>query len=557
MGYTPELRKWIKKVEETRPLRLERKSRGEEFPSLSLVEREERLRAYHPDYQDASRREIRIGPSKGYAIYHEIVDLLEAKSRVDPDAIDLSKVVDETDVLVIGGGGAGTAAALLAQEHGAKVIIANKLRHGDANTMMAEGGIQAAEKVGKDSPFYHYLDTMGGGHFKNIPELVYRLVTDAPRVIQWLEGLGVILDKTPNGGFQLVHLGGTSRKRIHFASDITGAEIMRTLRDEASNRVEDIKVLEFVPAVELVLNEHGHCAGAVLYNLETEEYFIIKAKAVVMATGGSGRLHLRGFMTTNHYGATGDGLVMAYRAGVSLCFLHAAQFHPTGAVFPEQAEGLLITEKFRGAGANLVNIDGEQFVFEREPRDVEVACIIRECTEMEKGVPTPTGKVGVWLDSPMIDIMYGEGTVQKDFVGKYTVFKRYGIDISKEPMLVFPTLHYQNGGLQYNEECESSIPGLYIAGEVGGGVHGENRLGGNSLMDVLVFGRIAGKNAAIYARERAREGKLTLDHVRSYHRELENTTIDNGQVSPMLLPDYSNPLVRKRQLTTRYEGVLR
>lgn len=557
MGYSPELKRWIKKVEETRPRRLERKARGEEFPSLTLGEREERLRAYHPDYREESRREVRVGPSKGYAMYHEIVDLLEAKSRIDPDTIDLSKVEDETDVLIIGGGGAGTAAALLAQEYGARVIIANKLRHGDANTMMAEGGIQAAAMVGKDSPFYHYLDTMGGGHFRNIPRLVYRLVTEAPMVIQWLEGLGVMLNKNPDGGFQVVHLGGTSRKRVHFASDITGAEIMRTLRDEATNRLGDIKALEFVPAVELVLNEHGHCAGAILYNLETEEYFIIKAKAVVMATGGSGRLHLRGFMTTNHYGATGDGLVMAYRAGVGLCFLHTAQFHPTGAVFPEQAEGILITEKFRGAGVNLVNIDGEQFVFEREPRDVEVASIIRECTKRGNGIPTPTGKVGVWLDSPMIDIIFGEGTVQRDFVGKYTVFKRYGIDISKEPMLIYPTLHYQNGGLEYNEECESSVPGLYIAGEVGGGVHGENRLGGNSLMDVLVFGRIAGGNAAVYARERAQEGRLTLDHVRSYHRELEEAGVDNNRVSPLLLPDYSNPMVRKRQLTTHYLGTMR
>lgn len=557
MAYTPELKQFIKRVEETRPKRLERKARGEEFPSLTLGEREERLRAYHPDYREESRREVRVGPSKGYAMYHEIVDLLEAKSRIDPDTIDLSKVEDETDVLIIGGGGAGTAAALLAQEYGAKIIIANKLRHGDANTMMAEGGIQAAEMVGKDSPFYHYIDTMGGGHFKNITRLVYRLVTEAPTVIQWLEGLGVTLNKNPDGSFQLVHLGGTSRKRVHFASDITGAEIMRTLRDEAMNRGEAIKILEFVPAVELVLNEHGNCAGAILYNLETEEYFIIKAKAVVMATGGSGRLHLRGFMTTNHYGATGDGLVMAYRAGMGLCFLHTAQFHPTGAVFPEQAEGLLITEKFRGAGVNLVNIDGGQFVFEREPRDVEVASIIRECTKRGNGIPTPTGKVGVWLDSPMIDIIFGEGTVQRDFVGKYTVFKRYGIDISKEPMLIYPTLHYQNGGLQYNEECESSVPGLYIAGEVGGGVHGENRLGGNSLMDVLVFGRIAGRNAAIYAHERAKDGRLTLDHIRSYHRELEEAGIDNNRVSPMLLPDYSNPMVRKRQLTTHYLGTMR
>ena len=142
-------------------------------------------------------------------------------------------------------------------------------------------------------------------------------------------------------------------------------------------------------------------------------------------------------------------------------------------------------------------------------------------------------------------------------VGKYTVFKRYGIDISKEPILVYPTLHYQNGGLEYTEDCKSSLPGLYIAGEVGGGVHGENRLGGNSLMDVLVFGRIAGRNAALYARERAKEGKLTLEHVRSYHSELEKEGIETDRVSPMLLPDYSNPAVRKRQLTTRYVGTVR
>jgi succinate dehydrogenase/fumarate reductase flavoprotein subunit len=157
----------------------------------------------------------------------------------------------------------------------------------------------------------------------------------------------------------------------------------------------------------------------------------------------------------------------------------------------------------------------------------------------------------------MLDIMYGEGTVRRDFVGKYTVFKRYGIDISKEPILIYPTLHYQNGGLEYTEDCESSLPGLYIAGEVGGGVHGENRLGGNSLMDVLVFGKIAGRNAVSYARERAKEGKLTLEHVRSYHRELREAGIEADRVSPMLIPDYSNPAVRKRQLTTRYVGTMR
>lgn len=555
-GYPPELKELIKRVEETRPSRVERKKRGEGIPLLSLREREERLK-FHPDYKEDSRREIRVGPSKGYAISPEIVDLLEARSRVDPDQIDLSEIDYETDVLIIGGGGAGTAAALLAQEQGTRVIIATKLRHGDANTMMAEGGIQGATKGSKDSPYYHYLDVMGGGHFKNTPELVYTLVAEAPKVIAWLESLGMMFGKSEAGTMMTLHGGGTCRKRMHYAADITGAEIMRTLRDEARNRIEDIKVLEFSPAVELILNEHGHCAGAVFYNLETEEYFNVKAKAVVLATGGSGRLHIQGFITTNHYGATGDGLIIGYRAGVKLCFLHTVQYHPTGVVFPEQAEGLLITEKFRGAGANIINVDGKQFVNEREPRDVESSSFIRECTVIGKGVPTPTGKVGVWLDSPMIDMVKGEGTVREEFPGKHILFRRYGIDISKEPMLVYPTLHYQNGGLEINPECETSIPGFFIAGEVTGGVHGENRLMGNSLLDVCVFGRIAGKNAATYAREMAKEGRLSLEHVRKYHKELEQAGISTGRVAPMLLPDYSNPEVRERQLTAHYVGTIR
>ena len=557
MPYTNELKELIKKVEATRPARVEKKRRGEEFHLLSLKEREERLEKYHPDFKEGARKEIRIGPSKGYAISPEIVDLVEAKSRVNPDLIDLNKVAYETDVLILGGGGAGTAAALMAQENGAKVLIATKLRHGDANTMMAEGGIQAASKGTKDSPYFHYIDVLGGGHFKNPPELVYTLVTEAPKVLAWLESLGCMLTKFPEGQMKTLHGGGTCRKRMHYAADITGAEIMRTLRDEARNRAEQIKVLEFSPAVELILNEHGHCAGAVLYNLETEEYFIVKAKAVVLATGGSGRLHIQGFMTTNHYGATGDGLILGYRAGVKLCFLHTVQYHPTGVVFPEQAEGLLITEKFRGAGANVLNIDGEQFVNEREPRDVESSCFIRECTEIGKGIPTITGRVGIWLDSPMIDVLMGEGAVKREFPGKFILFKRYGIDISKEPMLVYPTLHYQNGGLEYNSRCETSIPGFFSAGEVSGGVHGENRLMGNSLLDVCVFGRIAGVSASEYVKGKFKDGKLTLDHVRRYHKELEETGIITDRVAPMLLPDYSNPKVREHQLTAHYVGTIR
>ncbi len=556
MSYTPELKNFIKVVEKTRPERVERKKRGEEFTAIPVDQRQEILQKFHPDFIEGTRRKIKVGPSKGYDISNEYVDILETKSRVNPDIIDLNNVTMETDILVIGGGGAGNSAALLAQKNGAKVLIATKLRNGDANTMMAEGGIQAASKTWKDSPYYHYLDVMGGGHFVNDPELVYTLVTEAPKVLQWLEKMGMIFSKYADGKLHSMHGGGTSRKRMHYAGDITGAEIMRTIRDEVRNFPDDITVVEFSPAVELILDENGRCAGAVLYNMETEEYFVVKAKAVVIATGGTGRLHIQNFMTTNHYGATGDGLIMGYRAGVPICFLHTVQYHPTGAVFPEQAEGLLITEKVRGAGANIVNIHGEQFVFEREPRDVEASAIIRECSkERGNGVPTPTGKFGVWLDAPMIDMLQGEGTVAREFPGKTILFKRYGINISKEPMLIYPTLHYQNGGLEGNNKCETNVPGLFVAGEVLGGIHGENRLMGNSLLDVTTFGRIAGKNAAQYIKGFSGSGKLSLDHVKKFNKEVEDAGIDN--VGPMLLPDYSNPEVRKRQLTTEYLGTMR
>ena len=204
-----------------------------------------------------------------------------------------------------------------------------------------------------------------------------------------------------------------------------------------------------------------------------------------------------------------------------------------------------------------MNIDGEQFVNEREPRDVESSCFIRECTEVGKGIPTPTGGLGIWLDSPIIDIVMGEGAVKREFPGKYILFKRYGIDISKEPMLVYPTLHYQNGGLEYNSRCETSIPGFFSSGEVSGGVHGENRLMGNSLLDVCVFGRIGGMSAAEYVKGKFKDGKLTLDHVRRYHQEMEKAGIKTDRVAPMILPDYSNPNVRKRQLTSHYVGTIR
>lgn len=533
MAYPPSMQESLKKVEATRPARLQ-----ETFPMMSPEEKKEVLRRFHPDYIETSMREIRIGPNKGGRAPLELVDMLEGRPILDPDALDLGQTDYETDVLIIGGGGAGSAAALMARQQGAKVIIATKLRHGDANTMMAQGGIQAADKE-NDSPALHYLDVMGGGHFVNDSDLVEVLVHDAPLVIQWLESLGCMFDKEPDGTMITIHGGGTCRRRMHSSRDYSGAEIMRTLRDEVRSHPEDITVLEFSPAIELLMDDKGQVAGAVLQNLETGEHLVVRAKATIIATGGSGRLHYQGFPTTNHYGATADGLVMAYRVGAHLAFIDTMQYHPTGAAFPEQILGLLVTEKVRGLGAQVVNVDGEQFVFPRETRDVEAAAIIRECVERGRGVRTPTGMAGVWLDSPMIDMIHGPGTIQRDLPAMVRQFARFDIDITKEPMLVYPTLHYQNGGIAIKPDGSTEFPGLYVAGEASGGVHGRNRLMGNSLLDVVVFGRRAGRAAGEHAHTAA-VGRLTLEHVREWNRQLDALgLLEEVKPSPMVLPDYT------------------
>jgi succinate dehydrogenase / fumarate reductase flavoprotein subunit/L-aspartate oxidase len=545
-GYTPEMLELIKQVEASRPQRLAQARAGNDFPAMSLDQRKEVLDQFHPDYTDKGRRSLGIGPNQNEVLPEELVDLLESRSLIESVGADLSKPDMETDVLVIGGGGAGTATALTAMQEGCKVIMSTKLRHGDSNTVMAEGGIQGADQE-PDSPYYHYLDVIGGGHFTNTHELVAALANDAPMIIEWLEYLGVMFDKYPDGRMKVRHGGGTCRKRMHSAGDMTGAEIMRVLRDEARNHDDKIKVLAFSPAIELLLDEEGKCAGAIVNNMETRTYLVIKAKTTVIATGGTGRLHYRGFACTNHYGATGDGIVMAYRAGAKLCFMDSVQYHPTGAAFPEQNVGLLVTEKVRGLGAQLLNKNGEQFVFPLEPRDVESAAIIRECLSNGKGITTPTGRQGVWLDSPMIDMLHGEGSVQRELPAKYIQFQRFGIDIAKVPMLVYPTLHYQNGGIWIDEHSQTSIPGLFAAGETTGGVHGRNRLMGNSLLDILVFGRRAGLAAAKAISEGLAPGTLSLDHVVRYGQTLSETGLDRGGKSPMILPNYAIDEVKRRR----------
>lgn len=501
---------------------------------MTADEKDKLLATYHPDYKQSEFTTLSIGPNKGEKVPLELAALLQAHSRIKNKKINLDKVDYDVDVLIIGGGGAGASAAIEADNNGASTMIVTKLRIGDANTMMAEGGIQAADKP-NDSPAQHYIDAFGGGHFAAKPELLYKLVNDAPEAIQWLNNLGVEFDKEPDGTMITTHGGGTSRKRMHAAKDYSGAEIMRTLRDEVQNR--QIPIVDFTSAIELIKDEDGKIAGAVLMNMETEEILVARAKTVIIATGGAGRLHYQGFPTSNHYGATADGLVLGYRAGAKLLYADTLQYHPTGAAYPEQIFGALVTEKVRSLGAKLINVDGEAFMHPLETRDVSAASIIRECSTNGKGVHTDDG-VGVWLDTPMIELKNGEGTIEKRIPAMMRMFAKYGIDIRKEPILVYPTLHYQNGGLDISANGMTGVENLYVAGEAVGGIHGRNRLMGNSLLDIIVFGRNAGKNASEKAKD-VELKNLTLSHVESFEQEIENAGIKTDKVSPQLLPDYA------------------
>ena len=537
--YTPELLELIKRVEATRERRLD-----EEFPLLSADAKQELLEGFHPDYKDEVFRELKVGPSKGERTPVEYADVFEAYSGLDPDEFDLSEVDFDVDVLVVGGGGAGASAALVAAEQGADVLMVTKLRLGDSNTVMAQGGIQGADKP-NDSPAIHYLDVLGGGHYKNDPELAKALVMDAPEVLAWLEKLGVMFDKESDGTMITIHGGGTSRKRMHAARDFTGGEIMKTLKDEMLNR--DIPLVEYAAVYEL-LTDGDRVTGAILYNMETQEYLIVRAKTTILATGGGGRLHVLGFPTSNHYGATADGLVLGYRVGAPLKYLNTIQYHPTGAAYPEQILGLLVTEKVRSIGGQITNAEGDRFVYELETRDVEAAAVIRECAGRGKGVVTPSGQPGVWLDTVVIEMKLGEGAVKARVPAMFRQYERFGIDMAKHPILIYPTQHYQNGGLEIDDQCETPVPGLYAAGEVSGGVHGTNRLMGNSLLDVVVFGRRAGAAAAAQAAGIKAAGSLGLDHLKKYHGALKAAGIERANASPMLLPEYRRPATVERKI---------
>ncbi len=522
-----DLTKSVALLETTRPMR-----RNETFPLFSPEERELLLKRCHPDYRAEAYRPIAVGANRGEPTVHEVADLLEGRSPLYRSDIPLRPDYT-TDLLVIGGGGAGCTAALTAVREGVPVLLATKLRVGDSNTVMAEGGMQVAVRE-DDSPVRHYLDTMKGGHLKNDPQLLKILVEEGPEAAKWLMDQGVLFDREENGDFRLRAGGATSKPRLLTCRDYTGLEIMRVLKDALLN--EKAEILEFGPAVELLTAEDGRCTGAVLKNLDNDRYIVVRAKVVLLATGGSGRLHIQGFPTSNHFGATGDGLPLAYRTGAAMRFIDTFQYHPTGSIHPEAMAGLLVTEAIRSAGAQLVNREGRRFVHEMDTRDVVAAAIIRECQE-GRGVSTPTGRVGVWLDIPLVDEIQGGGTLEKRFPNMCRLFSRYDIDIRKQPVLVFPTLHYQNGGIRIGTEGESTVQNLFVAGEASGGVHGRNRLMGNSLLEIIVFGRRVGRAAARRACE-VQHGELTLAHLDRFYAGLSEAEVVRRPLSPRLIPDY-------------------
>ena len=540
-GYPEYMRKLIEVVNSTRA------QRKDFTPEAMTMEQRDEVLKVHPDYAPGGKRAIRLGSNKGDMAANEVANLLEAYPLIQGNKIDLSRSDYVVDLLIIGGGLAGTTAAVWANDTGIdkdKILLVNKLRHGDSNSIMAQGGTEAADRE-KDSPAKHFLDAIGGGHFTNKPDVLRALVEDAPLIMKWLCDLGAMIDREADGTFVEKAGGGTSRRRMHASKDYTGLEELRVIRDEFRNR--EIPYLEYLPVVEF-LTDGNRVTGAVLYNLETGDYKIVQAKATILATGGFGRLHIRGFPTTNHYGATADGIVLAYRAGAKLRDTDTVQYHPTGAAYPQQIIGLLLTEKLRGMGAQPVNKDGELFVFPLEPRDIEASSFIRECYVRNKGIITPTGMRGIWLDTPLIELKNGAGAIENSFPGMFRMFQRFELDMRKDPVLVFPTLHYQNGGVESDPWGKTNIAGLWVAGEVSGGVHGKNRLMGNSTLDCLVFGRRSGISAAEYLKSKPQQGKLTIDHLNNYVKLLKEAGVDTTRKAPVLLPDYRGKAVLARMI---------
>ena len=403
----------------------------------------------------------------------------------------------EHDVLIIGAGGAGLCAAIAALGQGATVGVVCKSLLGKAHTVMAEGGIAAAmSNVDKaDDWRTHFRDTMRGGKFLNNWRMAHLHAQEAPDRVRELEQWGALFDRTSDGEILQRAFGGHTFKRLCHVGDRTGLEMIRTLQDRGVHLGIDVYM---ECAITRLLKDGERVVGAFGYWRETGRFVVFKAKSVVIATGGIGKAWR---ITSNSWEYTGDGMALAYDAGAELMDMEFVQFHPTGMVWPPGVQGILVTEAVRGEGGVLRNKDGERFMERYDPEKMELSTrdvVARAIyTEAKEGRGTEHG--GAYLDISHKPADY----VKKKLPSMYHQFRELAdVDITQGPMEVGPTCHYMMGGIRVEAEtAQATIPGLFAAGEAAAGLHGANRLGGNSLSDLLVFGRRAGLSAAELAQQ--------------------------------------------------------
>ena len=403
----------------------------------------------------------------------------------------------ENDVLIIGAGGAGLRAAVEALAQGASVGVVCKSLLGKAHTVMAEGGIAAAMANVDQADDWraHFRDTMIGGKFLNNWRMAQIHAQESPDRVRELEQWGSLFDRTESGDILQRAFGGHTFKRLCHVGDRTGLEMIRTLQDRGVQQGIDVYM---ECTITRLLKDGGRIAGAFGYWREQGRFVIFKAKSVVIATGGIGKAWK---ITSNSWECTGDGMALAYEAGADLLDMEFVQFHPTGMVWPPGVQGLLVTEAVRGEGGVLRNKNGERFMEKYDPKrmDLSTRDVVARAiyTEVKEGRGTPHG--GAFLDISQKPAEY----VKRKLPSMYHQFKELAdVDITKGPMEVGPTCHYMMGGVRVDAETgHSSVPGLFAAGEVAAGLHGANRLGGNSLSDLLVFGRRAGLAAAQHAQK--------------------------------------------------------
>ena len=402
----------------------------------------------------------------------------------------------EHDVLIIGAGGAGLRAALEALAQGLRVGVVCKSLLGKAHTVMAEGGVAAAmANVDKDDNWRtHFKDTMFGGKYLNNWRMAELHAKESPDRVRELEQWGALFDRTPTGDILQRAFGGHTYKRLAHVGDRTGLEMIRTLQDRGVQMGFDV-FMECT--VTRLLKDGDRVVGAFGYWRESGRFVVFKAKSIVIATGGIGKSWK---ITSNSWECTGDGMALAYEAGAELLDMEFVQFHPTGMVWPPGVQGILVTEAVRGEGGILRNKNGERFMEKYDPKRMELSTrdvVARSIyTEVKEGRGSPHGGAFLDISHKPADV------VKRKLPSMYHQFKELAdVDITAGPMEVGPTCHYVMGGIRVEAEtAQASIPGLFAAGEAAGGMHGANRLGGNSLSDLLVFGRRAGLGAAAYAK---------------------------------------------------------